>query len=126
MNLNGAKKATLVYLAPELRAKADDLARGERTSLTRFLEWCIQQFLNLDFLSKENRDFVRGLSLSLGSPWTEHSVIECLLTSVRKEIRAERLQPFFYGVGPKPAVLRAGSVSPETCQAPSEKKSTGD
>lgn len=122
-----APKSTTVRMEPQLRAKVDDLARERRMSVSRFLEWVIQQVLDLDFLSKENREFVRGLRLSLGPPWSDLNVIECLISSIRKEIRAGRIVPSFWlGIEPKPAETRPRTISPESRQAPSQKKSTGD
>lgn len=101
MAIDDRKPAT-VRLQPDLYAKAYDQAR--RLNLNRdgdplmgpFFAWCVRTVVTLNFLSEENREFLNGMLRQLGRPWDALSVIDVLISTVRKEVRAGRLRPTFW------------------------------
>jgi hypothetical protein len=95
------RKLVTVRLEPELHARAYDEAR-RRSSTDRdplvgpFCAWCVRQIIKLDFLSSENREFLDGMLRELGRPWNALDLIDVLVSTVRKEVRAGRLRPTFW------------------------------
>jgi hypothetical protein len=100
MGLDDRKPMT-VRLEPELYARAYDTAktmnRREGDPLMGpFCAWCVKQITLLSFLSEENREFLQGMLRELGRPWHALDLIDALISTVRKEVRAGRLRPTFW------------------------------
>ncbi|HLZ92959.1 MAG TPA: hypothetical protein VKQ28_14695 [Candidatus Acidoferrum sp.] len=95
------RKRVSVSLELELHARAGEAARQRKTSnsdredLGPFCAWCVKQILSLDFLCEENREFLQGILTQLGRPWTTLDVLDAIVSTFRKEVRAGRLRPFF-------------------------------
>lgn len=95
------RKLVTVRLEPELHARAYDEARRRKCGdgdplVGPFCAWCVRQILKLDFLCEENREFLGGMLRELGRPWNALDLIDVLISTVRKEVRAGRLRPMFW------------------------------
>ena len=95
------RKLVTIRLEPELHAQAYDEARrrkyGDGDPLVGpFCTWCVRQVITLSFLSQENREFLEGMLRELGRPWNSLDLIDVLISTVRKEVRAGRLRPAFW------------------------------
>lgn len=86
---------TTVRMDPELhlRAKrqAEQWSQARRPSLGAYLDWCIRQMLGLEFLTAENREWIQQFARA--NLRSELSVIDSLLTSIRYESGAAKLEP---------------------------------
>ena len=95
------RKPVTLRLPPELHAQAFDEARRRNDSDTEpkvgpFCAWCVRQILTLEFLSPENREFIGGILRELGRPWTLLDVLDTIVSTFRKEVRAGRVRPVFW------------------------------
>ena len=95
------RKLVTVRLEPELHARAYDEARRRKCGdgdplVGPFCAWCVRQIIKLDFLSIENRDFLDGMLRELGRPWHALDLLDVLISTIRKEVRAGRLRPTFW------------------------------
>ena len=96
------RKRVSISLELELHARAGEEARKRKVSnsdreyLGPFCAWCVKQMLLFPWLSMENREFVDGVLAQLGRPWTVLDVLDAIVSTFRKEVRAGRLRPFFY------------------------------
>lgn len=96
-----SRKSVTVRLEPELHARAYDEARRRKYGdgdplLGPFCSWCVRQLVTLDFLDRENREFLEGILRELGRPWHALDLLNTLLSTVRKEVRAGRLRLAFW------------------------------
>jgi hypothetical protein len=95
------RKRVSVSLELELHARAGEEARrrkvsnSDREDLGPFCAWCVKQILSLEFLSTENREFLQGILAHLGRPWTTLDVLDAIVSTFRKEVRAGRVKPLF-------------------------------
>lgn len=95
------RKRVSVSLELEIHARAGEEARRRKTSnsdreeLGPFCAWCVKQILSLEFLCEENREFVSGILAHLGRPWTMLDVLDAIVSTFRKEVRAGRVRPLF-------------------------------
>jgi len=95
------RKPVTVRLEAELHAQAFDEARRRNDSDTEpkvgpFCAWCVRQILTLEFLLPENREFIGGILRELGRPWTLLDVLDTIVSTFRKEVRAGRVRPVFW------------------------------
>jgi hypothetical protein len=94
------RKATGFRLAPDRHAQVSDEARRRGWSLQQFLDWCLDQALDLAFLTPGNRAAVQqtldDLRRMMPGPWTAFDVVNSALTQFFSHVRAGNL------------VLRAG------------------
>lgn len=95
------RKLVTVRLDPDLHARAYDEARRRKCGdgdplVGPFCAWCVRQIIKLDFLCPENRDFLNGMLHELGRPWHALDLLDVLVSTIRKEVRAGRLRPTFW------------------------------
>jgi hypothetical protein len=83
-------------LDPDLHAEAADEATLRQISQTRFGAWVFRQILRLEFLSLENREFIRVIAAELGRPFTALDVIDGLVSAARRATREGKLRPGFW------------------------------
>lgn len=101
MGIDMRKRVTMP-LDPEIHARAYDEARRQRRDSNAepkvgpFCAWCVRMMLTLEFLSTENREFLSGMLAELGAPWTTLDVLNVIVSTFRKEVRAGRLRPTFW------------------------------
>lgn len=95
------RKRVSISLDLEIHARAGEEARkrkssnSDREELGPFCAWCVKQVLSLEFLCAENREFLQGILAHLGRPWSTLDVLDAIVSTFRKEVRAGRLRPFF-------------------------------
>lgn len=90
------RKPTGFRLDPERHARLTDEARHRGWSLQTFLDWCLDQALDLAFLTAENRTAVRSTLEDLkrhfpAMAWSPFDVINLALTQFFAEVRAGKL-----------------------------------
>jgi len=90
------RKPTGFRLDPERHARLTDEARRRGWSLQTFLDWCLDQALDLAFLTAENRTAVRSTLEDLqrhfpSMAWSPFDVINLALTQFFAEVRAGKL-----------------------------------
>ena len=95
------RKRVSVPLEPEMHARAYDAAKRRSDSnadpkVGPFCAWCVRQMLTFEFLSIENREFIEGMLRELGRPWNLLDVLDAIISTFRKEVRAGRLRPTFW------------------------------
>lgn len=95
----GVRIPTTVRLDPELHARAvaahadfHEHANAPRISFGAYLEWCIRQVIDREFLDAQNREFVEQIARDAGHPWTPLSAVNPLVGVAREEITGGRLE----------------------------------
>ncbi len=87
------RKPTGYRAAPHRHAVLVDEARRRRWSLQAFLDWCLDQALDLEFLDQDSRDQVLQIARDAGAPYSPLDVIAGLVRAALREVRAGKVVP---------------------------------
>jgi len=87
------RKPTGYRAAPHRHAQIVDLAKHRRWSMQAFLDWALDQILDLDFLDLESREEVQRIACEAGAPYTALDVVAGLVRAALAQMRAGKLVP---------------------------------
>jgi hypothetical protein len=90
------RKPTGYRASPDRHARLADEARRRGWSLQRFLDFVLDQFLELEFLDAPNREFLRQTAAALGRPFTPLDILNGCVSYVRRRLAAGKCVTGFY------------------------------